>query len=78
MVVVVKFGVLKIAPVASKLPPVCASYHEIVPVPVAVKLALSPLQIVAPAALGAAGKALTVRVALAAADVQPFKVSVTL
>lgn len=53
---------VKLLPVASKLPPTAASYQETVPVAVAVSVVLEPGQIDAPLADGAAGGGVTVAV----------------
>lgn len=78
MVLDVKTGVVKAAPVASKLPPDAASYHcRVPPGAVAVNVAAEPGQIVVPEAEGARGVGLTATVTGVLALAQLFTVVCT-
>ena len=67
----IKLGVLKAGPVRTWFPPAIVSYHWRVPLPLAVKFAGVPLQMVGPAGtIGSSGVGLTVTRMLTRALVQ--------
>ena len=65
-------GVVKLFPLPNNDPPVSATYHFIVPVPVADKLTVPVPHLTAPVPVGADGAAFTVAVtSVLVADTQP-------
>jgi hypothetical protein len=68
----VRAGVVYEEPLASRVPPVAAEYHSYEPPgAVAVNVAVLPVQIVTPGAVGAAGLGVTVTVTAVLGLVQP-------